>query len=113
MSLSTHQVSHGRLLRTLRGVLLPAVQPRPGSQQRIDSTLHSACAALYSLLVDHPVDRRGRCRSCRPPNSVLGLRRRPCRVRAKAELWLHLPAELRHSFLASELGLPPTVPPPP
>lgn len=107
MSPSTPQTSHDRLLEALRGVLLAMVQPGPGAQEGIDSILHRAGATLYSLLVDHPVDRWGRCRSCRRPGAVLGLRRRPCRVRGKAEMWLHLTGELLQSFLASELGLTP------
>ncbi len=97
------------LSAALRGVLLAAVQPGPGTQEGIDSMSYRACAALYSLLVDHPVDRWGRCRSC--SGVRLGLGRRFCRVRAKAQLWLRLPAELLASFVDSELGLIPATRP--
>ncbi|MGH3902420.1 MAG: hypothetical protein ACRDTA_30030 [Pseudonocardiaceae bacterium] len=100
------------LLEALRGVLCDGVQSGPGARAGIDSILHRAGATLYSLLVDHPVDRRGQCRSCRRPSAVPGLRRRHCQVRSKADLWLHLPVELFQSFLASELGLSSTVAPP-
>jgi hypothetical protein len=79
------------LLEALRGVLVAAAQLGSGTGEGIDSVQYRAGAALYSLLVDHPVDRRGRCRSCRRPGAVLGLRRRSCRVHAKAQMWLHLP----------------------
>lgn len=98
------------LLEALRGVLVAAAQSESGTGEGFDSVQYRAGATLYSLLVDHPVDRRGRCRSCRRPGAVLGLRRRPCRVRGKAQMWLHLPGELLQSFLLSELGLSPMPP---
>jgi hypothetical protein len=98
------------LLEALRRVLAAGAQSGSGAGEGIDSVQYRAGAALYSLLVDHPVDRRGRCRSCRRPGTVLGLRRRSCRVHAKAQMWLHLPGELLHSFLVSEPGLT-SVPP--
>ncbi|MGH3928390.1 MAG: hypothetical protein ACRDTF_00255 [Pseudonocardiaceae bacterium] len=89
-----------------------------------------ACAALYSLVEGHPVDRRGRCRSCRRPGAVLGRARRRCQVRVSACYWLHQPDEtLLLSLLARELNQhpapsegaeeqsgptqPPAIPPPP
>jgi hypothetical protein len=98
------------LLEALRRVLAATAQSGSGAGEGIDSVQYRASAALYSLLVDHPVDRQGRCRSCRRPGTVLGLRRRPCRVRGQAQMWLHLPAELLHSFLVSELELTPVPP---
>ena len=97
------------LPEALRSVLVAAAQPGSGGEG-IDSVQYRAGAALYALLADHPVDRRGRCRSCRRPGVVLGLRRRPCRVRSKAQMWLHLPGKLLQSFLVSELGLIPMPP---
>ncbi|MGH3833206.1 MAG: hypothetical protein ACRDRS_22695 [Pseudonocardiaceae bacterium] len=47
--------------------------------------------ALYAVLKDHPVDERGRCRSCRRPGAVLGLRRRRCAVHLAAHYWLRQP----------------------
>lgn len=83
MSPSAHQVNEA-----LRGALLAALRPGPGSQEEIDSILHRAGATLYSLMADYPVNQRGRCRSCRGPGTVLGLRRRRCRVHGKAQMWL-------------------------
>ncbi|MGH3916020.1 MAG: hypothetical protein ACRDTC_21820 [Pseudonocardiaceae bacterium] len=63
-----------------------------------------ACAALYSLVEEHPVDRRGRCRSCRGPGALLGWGRRRCQVRVWACFWLHQPDEtLLLGLLAREL----------
>jgi hypothetical protein len=53
----------------------------------------------------HSVDRRGRCRSCRRPGAVLGLRRRRCRVHGEARFCLQQPAEFLRSRLVCELGL--------
>jgi hypothetical protein len=72
----------------------------------IDSIQFRACAALYALLIAHPVDQRGRCRSCRRPGAVLGLRRRRCRVHGEARFCLlQQPAEFLRSRLVCELGL--------
>jgi prevent-host-death family protein len=43
-----------------RGVLLAAVESGPDAAGEIDSIQYGACAALYALLVDHPVDQRRR-----------------------------------------------------
>lgn len=45
------------------------------------------------LLMDHPIDRRGPCGSCRRPGAVFGPRWRRCRVYGKANVWLHQPDE--------------------
>lgn len=97
----------------LRGTLLAAMRPAPDAQEEIDSILHRAGATLYSLMADHQVNQRGRCRSCRRPGAVLGLRRRRCRVHGKAQMWLSLPAELLRSLLVGELNqtsVPPASP---
>jgi hypothetical protein len=101
------EISYLLLCQRLRGVLVDAVQADRCAEGGLDSIPHRASAALYSLLADHAVDRRGRCRSCRRPGSLLGLPRRHCRVRGAADMWLRLPAELLESFLASTLGLIP------
>lgn len=105
MGLSVDQDSSERVCQELRGVLQAAVESEPGAAGGIESIQCRAGAALYQLLMDHPVDRRGRCRSCRRPGAVLALRRRLCRVHIKADYWLHQPAEFLHSLLAHELGL--------
>ncbi|MGH4014384.1 MAG: hypothetical protein ACRDSL_10765 [Pseudonocardiaceae bacterium] len=65
-----------------------------------------AAAALYALLLAHPIDRRGRCRSCRRSGAVLGLRRRSCRVYLEAGFFLLSAGELLRTQLVRELGLP-------
>ncbi|MGQ0778224.1 MAG: hypothetical protein ACT4NY_28090 [Pseudonocardiales bacterium] len=71
-----------------------------------------ACAALYSLVEGHPVDRRGRCRSCRRPGALLWWVRRRCRVRVEACFWLHQPDEtLLLDLLAQELDQHPGLSP--
>ncbi|MGH3899538.1 MAG: hypothetical protein ACRDTA_15110 [Pseudonocardiaceae bacterium] len=105
MGLNMDQVSSERVCQELRDALRAAVEPGPGAAGGIESIQCRASAALYQLLMDHPVDLRGRCRSCRRPGAVLALRRRLCRVHIKADYWLHQPAEFLHSLLAHELGL--------
>ncbi|MGH3755272.1 MAG: hypothetical protein ACRDRP_21770, partial [Pseudonocardiaceae bacterium] len=68
------------LHQALHGVLVAAVASGPGGPSGIDSVQSRACAALYALLVAHPVDRRGRCRSCRHPGAVLGVAPAPLPV---------------------------------
>jgi hypothetical protein len=88
-SLSVHQTSHGQLSGVLRVAARVAVE----SESEVGSIGCRASAALYSLLAAHPVDRRGRCRSCRGPG-WLGRRRRVCMVFQKAHYWLRQPAHL-------------------
>ncbi len=106
MSAHSRQVNHDALCEALRGVLLVAVESGPSAADGINSIQCRACAALYALLTDHPVDQRGRCRSCRPPGAVLKFGRRRCRVHSKARVWLQQPAQFLCSQLAHELGLP-------
>ncbi|MGH3925386.1 MAG: hypothetical protein ACRDTT_21435, partial [Pseudonocardiaceae bacterium] len=56
----------------LHGVVVAAMESSTGAAGGVDSIQSRACAALYALLMAHPVDRRGRCRSCRRPGAVLG-----------------------------------------
>ncbi len=105
------QISHRLMRNALRGFLLQAMRARPGAVEGISSIGCQASAALYTLLLDHPIDRRGRCPSCRGFGAVIGLRR--CRIHRTAIFWLLLQpdeATLR-SRLASELGLGTTPPP--
>lgn len=105
------QISHRLMCDALRGFLLKASRARPGALEGIGSTGCRAGAVLYTLLIDHPVDRRGRCRSCRWSGAVIRFRR--CRIHITAISWLLLQpdeATLR-SHLAGELGLG-TAPPP-
>lgn len=103
MSPSVRETSYRLLCEVLRRVLVEAVESGPGA---VGSVPHRAMAALYGLLLNHPVDRRGRCRSCRRPGAVLGRRRRRCRVHVEATYWLHQPDEkFLLSHLAREFGL--------
>jgi len=104
---SVHQTSYKLLCHALCGVLRDAVQSARGGGVGVGSVACRAAATLYGLLLDHPVDRRGWCRSCRRPGEVLGLRRRRCRVQIKAHFYLHHPDDaFLLSHLASEVGLP-------
>lgn len=107
---SVHQTSYALLCQRLRGLLVNAVRAGPRAAGGVGSVPCRASATLYMLLVGHPVDRRGRCRSCWGPGAVLGLRRRFCRVRIAADYWLHQRPEFLHSSLARELELTDLVP---
>ncbi|MGH3697520.1 MAG: hypothetical protein ACRDRX_26665 [Pseudonocardiaceae bacterium] len=85
---TVEQTSHQLVCGLLRGVLRQATQAGPGAADGVDSILCQVSAVLYLLLLDHPIDRRGRCRSCRRPGSIIGLRRRPCRIHLRASYWL-------------------------
>lgn len=106
---SVYQTSHEHLCAVLRGVLVETVQSGCRAAGGIGTAPCRAIAALYMILMNHPVDRRGRCRSCRRPGALLGLRRRRCWVHAEATVWLHQPTEFLRTQLAHELGL--TAPP--
>ena len=82
------RTSHQRICELLRGVLRDAMQAGPGTASGIGSVECQAVATLYLLLMDHPIDPRGRCQSCRRPGRVFGSRWRSCRVHAKAMVWL-------------------------
>jgi hypothetical protein len=99
-------MSHQSLHRMLRGALR-----EPVASGRAGSVVCRATAALYALLLEHPVDHRGRCASCGWAGVVFGRRRR-CRIHRVAWYWLHQSCTtLLLSRLAGELGL--SVPPPP
>jgi hypothetical protein len=80
------------------------VRAGPGAVERVGSIRYQASAVLYLLLLEHPIDRRGRCRSC--PRVMIGLRPRPCQIHLRASDWLlRYPDEaLLLSHLARELG---------
>lgn len=104
---TTYQASHSLLQAVLRDALLDMVGSAHGLQG-IGRVGLGACAGLYSLLAAHPVDRQGRCRSCRSPG-WLGHRRQVCMVFQKAHYWLRQPGHRLQAHLASELDvdLPP------
>ncbi|MGQ0777304.1 MAG: hypothetical protein ACT4NY_23295 [Pseudonocardiales bacterium] len=114
---SVYQTSHQLACDMLRKVLVDVVESGSGNHNGTCSVTWRACAAMYSLLLDHPVDRRGRCRSCRRPGAVIGGCYRRCRVRIAAGYWLHQPDDnLLLTQLARELATShhqtPAVPPP-
>jgi len=116
MSTSVPQISYDLMCRVLRRVLRDAVQGDAvqvgsGAAGGIGTVECRAVAALYLLLVDHPIDQRGRCRSCRRLGAVFGLRWRCCRVYVKAALWLRQPEEVLRRLLGDELGLVALAPP--
>ncbi|MGQ0776396.1 MAG: hypothetical protein ACT4NY_18550 [Pseudonocardiales bacterium] len=101
---TVYETSYGLLRETLHSVLWAIIESGPGTGSGMDSVPWRASAALYSLVEGHPVDRRGRCRSCRRPGAVLGWTRRRCQVRISACFWLHQPDEpLLRGLLAREL----------
>jgi hypothetical protein len=107
MSTNVYQTSYELLRETLRDALATAAGSGRGG---IDSTTCRASAALYALLGEHSVDRRGHCRCCRGLRA-LGRRRRACRVLVAARFYLYQPEDLLLRLLASELTQPATPPP--
>jgi hypothetical protein len=107
---SVHQTSYAVMCELLRRVLGEAVESGPGAAGGIRSVACRATAALYAVLMDHPIDRRGRCESCRRPGALLGSRR--CRVYITAGYWLNQPDNVfLLTHLANELGLGDSLPP--
>lgn len=103
---SAHQTSHQLICDVLRRVLRSAVESHRAEHSAIGSVPLRSVATLYLLLTSHSVDRRGRCRSCRYPGEVFGLRRRRCRVHRTAHFYLHHPDDaFLRSHLAREVGV--------
>ena len=101
MNPTRYQTEHGLLREMLRRFLVATAQSPPGGAG-CDQVVCGAVAALDSLLAAHPVDRRGRCRSCRR-RRLLG--RGVCLVYVKAHYWLRQPAHRVQAHLVSELGV--------
>ncbi|MGH3829045.1 MAG: hypothetical protein ACRDRS_01125 [Pseudonocardiaceae bacterium] len=102
--LTSDQISHRLMRDALREFLLTAARTRPGALEGISSVGSQASAVLYTLLIEHPIDQRGRCGSCRWSSTMLGLRR--CQIHLTAIAWLLQPdAATLRSHLATELGL--------
>lgn len=106
------QTSHELICDALRGVLLRAVQAGPGAVDGISLIQCQASAVLYLLLRNHPIDRQGRCQSCRRSGTMVGPRRQRCRIHLTANYWLLRQPDKAQllSHLALELGLD-TAPP--
>jgi hypothetical protein len=98
---SAHQTSYGWLREVLRGAARAEVVSGP----RIGTIGCRTTGALDALMTAHPVDRRGRCRSCRRPGRWFGRRRRTCLVYWTAHYWLFQPVEaLRFRAGAAGIG---------
>ncbi|MGQ0775420.1 MAG: hypothetical protein ACT4NY_13510 [Pseudonocardiales bacterium] len=110
MSQSVYQTNHDLLCEVLRRALREAVES--GASGGIESDRYRVCAMAYELLCDHPVDRRGRCRSCRSPGAVFGRIRRKCRVYLTANFYLRQPEAFLLPHLVRELQQTPAVPSP-
>lgn len=102
MSLSVHEASYDLMLERLRGALLAAVAWERGALGTIQ---YRASVALYVLLDDHSIDRRGRCRSCRGQATLVGRRRRFCRVYLSARFYLYQADDVLLRCLTDELDV--------
>ncbi len=109
MSSNAHQTSYELLREALHRALAAAVGS--GCDGGMGSTPCRAIAALYALLGDHQVDRRGRCRCCRGLRALPGRRRRVCRILIAARFYLYQPEDMLLRLLASELHQHATPPP--
>ncbi|MGH3896923.1 MAG: hypothetical protein ACRDTA_01465 [Pseudonocardiaceae bacterium] len=109
--LTVDQTSHRLIRDALRRELCRAVQAGPGAVEGIGSVRCQASAVLCTLLRDHSIDQQGRCRSCPHPGTIIGLRRRPCRIYLRASYWmLRQPDQtMLLSHLADELETDPTL----
>ena len=102
MSPNVHQTSYELLREALRTALAAAVESGCDGGG-IGSTPCRTIAALYALLGDHQVDRRGRCRCCRGLRALPGRRSRICRVLVAARFYLYQPEDMLLRLVASEL----------
>jgi hypothetical protein len=102
---SMHQAVYDVMYTALRRVLREGMQAGPGAKEEIDSLPCRVSGALYALLMAHPIDRHGRCRSCRRPGSVLGRRRQDCVVCFEVSYWLSQPDRVLRARIAHQWGL--------
>lgn len=103
MNPTRYQTEHDLLREMLRRFLVATAQS-PRGVAGCDQVVYGAVAALDSLLAAHPVDRRGRCWSCRH-SGWLGRRPAVCVVFLKAHYWLRQRAHRVQAHLVSELGV--------
>ena len=108
-NVNVYQTEHDLLREMLRRFLVAEMQSSRDAGQCV-RVVWGAVAALDSLLAAHPVDRRGRCRSCQRPG-WLRRRRWVCMVYVEARYWLRQPTHRVQAHLASELGMDPAPPP--
>lgn len=103
---SPHQTSYRLACEAIRDVLLRAERDERNTTG-LHTTEHQICAALYSLLATHRVDRHGRCRACHRPGWPRR-RRRVCMVYERSRYWLQQPPAALLQHLRAELDIPPT-----
>jgi hypothetical protein len=108
MKAHAYQTEHSLLRKVLRRFLVAKLESSRATGES-GQVACGAAAALDSLLAAHPLDRRGRCRSCQRPG-WLGRRQR-CLVYVEARYWLRQPAHRVQAHLANELGVDPPTPP--
>lgn len=101
--LSGYQAGHGLLCEELRGWLVNTLEHGDGAQDGNEPTRWRECAVVYSLLREHAIDQKGRCRRCRCPRAVFRRRRRRCQVHVVADFYLRQPEEFVRSYLTGEL----------
>lgn len=104
MSLIT-RTSYSRICQALRGFLVDAVESK--DHATVNTIAFQASATLYSLLLDHPINEKGRCRSCPRSTTGFGRRQRRCRVHLLAGFHMLYSGDFLLSHMASELGVDP------
>lgn len=99
---SAYQIAWAMVRREVRGELVDMTD----KPEEFGSVVFRATAALYELLLEHAVDRHGRCWKCRRAGSRIGPARRRCRVYPVAQYWLGQSGTALATTLVRELGLP-------
>lgn len=107
---SEYRASYDFMCTVLRRTLADGVRAGIGAEDGIGSLRCRVSGALYALLLAHPVDHRGRCRSCRRPGAVFGLRRRRCWVHLEASHWLRQPDWLLYARGSRTVAIGPPLP---
>lgn len=100
---NVYQAGYDRLRDVLHSAVTHAAHTGPDAADGIGSLGWRTGVALDSLLAAHPVDRRGRCRSCHSPG--LWRRRRVCLVFQQAHYWLRQPIDQLPGHLAGKPGV--------
>lgn len=91
-SWNVYQASYQRLRDVLHNAVTHAAHTSSDARDGVGSLGWRMVGALDSLLAAHPVDRRGRCQSCRR-SRFWKRHQRVCMVFQQAHYWLRQPAE--------------------